>query len=176
MPRARLSVKRDPVSQPLDPSYLHIALTQGKIALVDAVDFDWLNQWNWCAHYNKNSGLWYAERVDVSTGRRITYAMHRMILGCSSEERGDHKNGDGLDNRRNNLRKCTQADNAKNHRRYQTNKSGFSGVAFVSKNCWRAYINADKVRKHLGCYRTPEEASKAYQAAAIELFGEFNRQ
>src|SRR6266705_3647435 len=96
MPRKIVPVKRLPVAQPLDKPYRFIPLTQGQIAIVDAADFDWLNQWNWCAHNHPNGGF-YAVRVDYSHGRKDFLYMHKVILNC--ECLGDHKNGNKLDNR-----------------------------------------------------------------------------
>ena len=82
-----------------------IPLTQGKVAIVDDADFDWLNQWKWYAIHRRS--IWYAETRDRSTGRCIR--MHRLITKVQPDLQVDHRNRDGLDNRRCNLRCCTNS-------------------------------------------------------------------
>ena len=171
MPKCR--VKRHSVTQPEDISYRLIPLTQGQNALVDAADFEWLSKWNWCAHWSETKNGFYAER---GTSKDGAIAMHRVILECSKSEQGDHRNGNTLDNRRRNLRRCAHAQNVKNHCRYKNNKSGFIGVSMIREsqiNPWRAVINIDKKRIHLGCFSDPQAAARAYDAAATRLFGAF---
>ena len=101
--------------------------------------------------------------------------MHRLILGCGPGEEVDHRNGNGLDNRRGNLRPATHALNQANVRRVRA-KSGFKGVSRwvrPSPRPWRAHITVKGRMKFLGAFATPEEAARAYDAAARELFGEF---
>jgi len=88
-----------------------IPLTQGKVAIVDAADYDWLNQWKWYA--SKEGRVFYAIRRDNDCGGRdIKVRMHRVILGVPTGLEGDHINGDGLDNRRANLRTVTKQQNS----------------------------------------------------------------
>jgi len=163
------SVKRHPVVQPLDKSIRLIPLTQGQNAIVDASDYDWLSQWNWVAHWCPHTQSFYARRNESVDGRRRTLRMHVFILGCKSGECGDHRNHDTLDNRRVNLRKCTNAQNAMNRRMPKTNSTGFKGVSWHKRTRkWRARIG----QTELGLFATKEQAAIVYNQAAIVKFGE----
>jgi hypothetical protein len=169
-------VKRHTVVQPLDTSYRLIPLTQGQNTIVDAGDFDWLSQWNWWADKNPKTGKFYALRADQINNRAPKVRMHRLILGCNDSEEGDHRNCDGLDNRRDNLRKCTRRENTRNRKLPATSTTGYKGV-FFHRECktkpWQARIFASPKKFHLGMFYTREEAARAYDAKAKELFGEF---
>jgi hypothetical protein len=159
---------RHNVSQPDDESIKLIPLTQGKNAIVDASDYDYLMQWNWCAYFNKN---WYAARnLPRGTGGG-TITMHVQLTGYPLT---DHRNRDSLDNRRSNLRKATIQQNNHNRRKGRDNTSGFKGVSLDKRdNRWRAYINYNNKQIGLGYYDRKEDAAEAYDAAAVQYFGEF---
>jgi AP2 domain len=166
MPKRRFS--RHSVSQPLDKDYRFIPLTQGQNAIVDAADFDWLNQWNWRAKWGVTTKSFYAAR-----GLETIY-MQRQILDCKENEQADHRNHDTLDNRRGNLRKCTCAENRRNNRMYVTNTTGFRGVSWCEEERgFLAQICAGEMRLRLGVFKTVVEAAKAYDKAAGKLHGEF---
>jgi hypothetical protein len=163
-------VKRHTVVQPLEESYRLIPLTQGQNAIVDTADFEWLGRWNWVAKWNGHTRSFYVER-------RGNIRMHRLILDCKSGEQGDHRNHDTLDNRRGNLRKCTQADNSHNQPKRRNNKSGFKGVSYYGWHRitpkWLACIKPNSKSISIGYFDTPEEAARAYDKVAKKLFGEF---
>ena len=178
MPKQR--VVRHEVVQPLDTSYRLIPLTQGQNAIVDALDFEWLSKYNWYAQWCECTQSFYARRhLPTTNEKRPILPMHREILGCSPAEEGDHKNHDTLDNRRNNLRKCTRAENIRNREMHRCNKSGFKGVSRVRNgrgtlcSTWRAVIRKDRKRVHIGCFATAKEAAAAYDQAAKTYFGDF---
>jgi hypothetical protein len=146
-----------------------IPLTRGLIATIDAADFGRVSGYRW----------------NVLRRGRVTYAqaahgvlMHRLILGLEpgSGQRVDHIDHDGLNNRRENLRLVTQAQNCANQRPRIGTKGGFKGVARVGNN-WRAEVrrrvNGKMERHYLGTFPSPALAALAYDAKAVELFGEF---
>lgn len=150
-----------------------IQLTQGKVALVDDADFDWLNQWKWTA-CQMRSGLWYAGRnATVSPGKRKFLLMHRVISGVDDEREVDHEDGDGLNNRRLNIRVCSQLQNSYNRKHNRNNSSGFKGVRKARGNNWRSTIYVNQKQIHLGVFTSREDAARAYDVAALEHFGEF---
>jgi hypothetical protein len=151
-----------------------LELSQGKVALLDAEDFEWLSQWKWSARRHHRRTLWYAVRgVQLADGRHTTVQLHRQILDAPVHLQVDHIDGNGLNNRRGNLRLATAAQNARN-RRVISGTSGFKGVHFHKRDRrWRADIEVDRKTVCLGYFHTPEEAADAYDAAALEHFGEF---
>lgn len=151
-----------------------IQLTKGKVTLVDDEDYEWLSEFKWQAE-NPRVGLYYAvRRVYVPNGKAIFKKMHREILSVPSDMHVDHRDGNGLNNQRYNIRPCTQAENNRNARLRIDNSSGFKGVGWHNqRNKWVAYIRQDGRLKHLGLFATAEEGARAYDAAAREIFGEF---
>lgn len=152
-----------------------IQLTQGKVAIVDDGDYEYLSQFKWFAR--KNTNVWYAQRHSPYVdGKRKTIHMHREIMSASGEHKVDHLDGNGLNNVRSNLRLATQAQNQYNRPKQANNASGFKGVHLrASDNVWVAHITHDGIRKHLGRFSSSEEAARAYDAAAKEFHGEFAR-
>jgi hypothetical protein len=141
-----------------------IALSRGEYAIVDAVDYDWLSQWKW----TYSSG--YARRTVQENGKEIRVYMHRQILNPLSCFLVDHINRNKLDNRKSNLRLSNKSLNAANSKVRIDNTSGFKGVAYNSDlKKWVAKLN----RQHIGVFYSKEEAALAYNARAIEVYGEF---
>lgn len=149
-----------------------IQLTQGKVALVDDEDFEYLNQWKWHL-YKQNRNNFYARTVLYKNKKRIGIVMHRLLIQCDGKII-DHISGDGLDNRKYNIRCCTRSENPINRRINTNNLSGYKGVSYfkVVKK-WRAQIQYKKIVYHLGIYEKLIDAAKAYNEAAIKFHGEF---
>lgn len=153
-----------------------IKLTQGKVAIVDDLDFEWLSQWSWCAH-KVTRGEWYASRGETRGGKSRHILMHREILGLKLGDplTVDHRNRDTLDNRRSNLRKATHSENCANRRVRSDSKSGIKGVTWSKTfSKWSAQVFKDGKRYGAGLHDSKEQASSAYEAKALELFGEFS--
>jgi len=149
-----------------------IPLTQGKVALVDDEDYEWLSQFKWYANSWKTR-TWYAVRHH----NRKLIGMHRMILNPQNGEHSDHIDGNGLNNQRANLRLCDCAQNQHNSGG-RGGSSRFKGVRYVGFpfNPWAAHIRARGICPlDLGCFATEEDAARAYDDAALQLHGEFAR-
>lgn len=147
-----------------------LILSQGKVALVDDEDFDWLNQWKWCVMRRKKT--FYVVR-SARSHSKMAY-LHRVILNAPKGMEVDHINGDGLDNRRSNLRLATRAENGRNRHMQVNNKSGYKGVSWYKQyGRWRTTIKVSGKTLNLGYFDLPEIAALAYDEAARGYFGEF---
>lgn len=104
-------------------------------------------------------------------------AMHRLIMGNPEGMHIDHRDGNTLNNCRDNLRACTRSQNKANSKLYKNNRSGFKGVSRVNstRRPWVALIYRNRKQIFLGRFDTPEEAHEAYKAAAVSIYGEFAR-
>ena len=143
-----------------------INLTKGYVAIINSKDFKRVNKYSWWA--GTSEGIPYAiTRIDNKLTR-----MHRFIMNAPQASHVDHKNHDTLDNRRGNLRICSNQQNRFNISKNKSNTSGYKGVSRHG-NKWRACISLNYKQMHLGSFDTKELAAKAYNAKAIELFGAY---
>lgn len=153
---------------------VRIPLTYGKFAVIDADDEPLVSGFRWRAH--ERFGIWYAIANVARDGRRSLIQMHRLITDAPVGVYVDHRNGDGLDNRRSNLRHCSNSQNQQNRHQLTTNTSGYRGVTWNrASNKWQAAIKHQQESHYLGLYEHLEDAARAYDAAARELFGDFMR-
>lgn len=157
-----------------------IPLSKGFVALVDDRDYVRLARYEWYASgYTLRSGLvkWRAVRnIRRPDGKKRLQYMHREIMGAPPGVDVDHKRGDGLDNRRRNLRLATRSQNNQNQRNGRRHKSSrFKGVSWDGRDGrWHAYITPPGGRrKSLGYFGGEAAAARAYDEAARRLFGEF---
>lgn len=152
-----------------DVCYL-IPLTQGKFAVIDGMDLPLVEGFSWYARHTHNS--WYA----TSSG---TIHMHDVVLPHDPKLVVDHRNGDGLDNRRHNLRHATLSQNQQNRIHIGNGKkktSRYRGVFWHNAaRKWGAGFMLNQRNNYLGVFNDEIEAAKAYDAAVIEHFGEFAR-
>jgi len=151
-----------------------IPLTQGQFALVDDEDFEFLNQWKWCAQNSWDKTRFYAVRhiKGEPPRRQKRLFMHRVLMGIDDKLFGDHKDGNGLNNQRFNLRPATNGQNLANCGKYRTNTSGFKGVTWHQKH-WRAEIRINKIKTFIGHFDDKLDAARAYDLLAVSTFGEF---
>ena len=151
-----------------------IQLTQGKVALVDDDDFEYLNQWKWQANQKQNKRFyaWRGKKID---GKYKMIYLHRFILKLTDKKIFvDHANMDTLDNRKINLRICNRSQNAVNTDKNKINLLGFKGISFDKRsNKYYSSICINKKRIHLGTFIDPKDAARAYNQAAQKYHGEF---
>lgn len=150
-----------------------IPLTQGKFAIVDDGDYEWLNKYKWYAVKNRNT--YYAVRKPSrKQGKRTRIYMHRQILDAPKELQVDHANHNGLDNRRQNIRTCTHKQQQHNRLPVKNSSSKYKGVQwYESGKKWKAKIGYNNQYICLGYFVNEVDAAKAYDEKARELFGEF---
>jgi hypothetical protein len=149
-----------------------VKLSKGLFALVDDEDFEKVSAFKWSASTHKTP---YAIRSFGPKNHRQFEYMHRFIVGADPNLDVDHENGNTLDNRKENLRIASRSDNMKNRNHSVIAKSGFRGV-YAKKGAgkpWYARIVKYGKVKHLGYFYTAEEAAKAFDKAAKEIYGEF---
>jgi hypothetical protein len=151
-----------------------IKLTKGQIAVVDAEDYERLNQWKWTALVTPY-GYYATRSIRTETGKTKSIYMHRAVLNATTSL-VDHINGNRLDNRKVNLRLCNHSENNMNMSSHADSTSKYKGVYWVKRDRkWRARIQINKKLKSLGCFDCEIEAALAYNKAAQQLFGEFAR-
>ena len=153
-----------------------IALTRGLEATIDEDDYDLVKERTWHALAASNRKGWYAAtNMPVGRCQYKIVRMHRLILGIKDGRLVDHRNRDGLDNRRDNLRIANHTQNRANA--IGRGVSPYRGVTYEPKRNsarpWVANLWSGRRVKRLGCFETQEEAALAYNVAARDAFGEF---
>lgn len=145
-----------------------ITLTQGKIALVDDEDYEWLSQWKWTLLKSVSKGVthYYGRR------RGDKALLHRMIMKTPPLLEVDHKDRNGLNNQKYNLRNCTRSQNMANQ---VLSYSKTKGIYTNKNGTIRSVITVNKEHIHLGYFTSVEEAVIAYNNVALHYFGEYAR-
>ena len=151
-----------------------IELTRGYVALVDDADFEWINKWRWHADVNRST-VYAARAFKTDTGKRVTIRMHRAIMGVTDPKVFvDHKFGNGLDNQRENLRTCTNAQNLLNRGSDKDSSSRFKGVYWhKTGKKGAAGIKASGKMEHIGLFENEEDAARHFNQWAKIHHGEF---
>jgi hypothetical protein len=143
-----------------------IVLNNGMVTLVDDDDYEWVSKHRWT--YQKMGG--YVKRSHRPQGKVVTLMLHREVMKAPPHLYVDHINRDPLDNRKANLRLADDKQSSRNRGKRKTSKSPYKGVQ-QDKRTGRWSVNV--ACKHVGFYATAEEAARAYDRKALELYGEF---
>ena len=150
--------------EPIRP-WSYVDLTNGGFALVDDDDLDLLDGVSW-RHVREGLSIY------AIAGRRLR--MHRLILDAPDGVMVDHRNGNGLDNRRSNLRLCTNSQNQANRQKRSSGSAPYRGVTWHKQaGKWQAAVKVGGKNLYLGLFHSAEAAGRAYDAMALEHFGEF---
>lgn len=154
----------------MQSGFVEVKLTRGLVTIIDAEDFELVSQWKWCAQRSGNTD--YVHRRHGKT----TVKLHRFLLDAPAGMHVDHMNGNGLDNRRENLRLCTQVENRRNSQKQAGSISDFKGVSKQKgrDKAWTASLYVGK-KRYMQYFFTELEAAIAYDGMAKEHFGEFAR-
>lgn len=149
-----------------------LPLTQGKLAAVDSEDFERLSKYNWRYTRHANSA---AREVSILGSQKVKV----IPIACEVLQTGkrvDHKDCDGLNNQKLNLRICTTSQNAQNSRKATEASSEYKGVwRDEARNKWRSRIMLNGAEYFIGRYKTEVQAAVFYDLAAVHLFKEFAR-
>lgn len=150
----------------------------GRVALVDDKNYELVMRYRWYAWEQQRPGHTngpYAQTNIMVNGRKTTTQMHKLLAPQWSKI--DHADGNGLNNQENNLRDGSGARNNRNQRGKRTSVSGYKGVSIHQSHGrrprWRARIRHNGAQSLIGLFDSPEAAARAYDAKAIELFGEY---
>lgn len=159
---------------------VNVSTTRGPkvFAKISPQDAARILQYKWRFIQNKKGRVGQTIRYAVAQEKRdgiyVRLKMHRLILDAPEGTHVDHINGDGLDNRRENIRICTPQLNQANSRKHIVGSSRYKGVAWsAAARKWRAYIAVDRKQTHLGLFESEVEAAQAYDQKAREVFGEY---
>lgn len=153
----------------------NIELTQGKTTLVDDADYVRLNKFKWYVRPTRYTS--YAVRnVRIAKNKKRIERMHRVILGLQLGDKRitDHRDGNGLNNVRSNLRVCTYTQNNQSRRKQNVGTSKYKGVHWHCRlHKWHSRIQINKKQVFLGCFDSEIAAAVAYNRAALKYFGQF---
>lgn len=144
-----------------------ILLSQGKVALVDDEDYASVAGMRWQA-VNIKGSIYACTRMNS----KMQY-LHRVIMQPTDRQLVDHKDGNGLNNLRSNLRICTDRQNARNSISRRNKSSHFKGVSKTTNGYWKVQICVDGFARRLGTFQNDINAARVYDVTAQHYFGEF---
>jgi len=145
-----------------------------KEILIDEEDYDIVKNYNWFLDRSDKINNFYIITLKQVNNKVTKIYLHRLILNAQKKEYVDHINHNSLDNRKCNLRKCTNAENMWSRGKPKSNKSGYKGVSWEARyKKWQVIISVNKKKKFLGYFNNKEDAARAYNEAALKYHGEF---
>lgn len=152
----------------------YVTLTKGHTAVIDAADADFVGIFNWWAQEMPHA-VYAARTTPRGEGKKKIF-LHRYLMRPPEGMDVDHIDGDGMNNRRSNLRVATRHENACNQKIRAANTSGFKGVSFEKfTGRWAASICSNNKYKRIGRFDTVDEAGAAYAEWSRSLHGRFGR-
>lgn len=160
-------------------SYVVLELSQGQKTIINTSDYDKIKNIRWFAYRSRTAKTFYVignlPRRDHPEGKQKGVKLHRFLFDLDDPKTTvDHKDGNGLNNIRENLRVCTQLQNSRNYPIPHNNTSGYKGVSWNKiRKKWQAKISVCGVRKSMGYYDDPKDAAIAYNHGALEYHNEF---
>lgn len=156
-------------------SYREIPITRGLVTRVDEEEYARFTKGKWQALIGTSGKVYAYRKTSRKEGpRRIEY-LHRLVMNAGPGEQVDHRDGDGLNNQRSNLRLCTNQQNGANRGKTRVNQSGRKGVIIMPSGRLQAIVRFNGKNIYLGIYDDLDVAANAYLKKAKELFGEFAR-
>ena len=152
-----------------------IQLANGRgIALVDDADWEMCAEHSWRLRKSSGTGTSYAITNIHVDGKKTTILLHRFIVKAPKDKQVDHRNGNGLDCRRDNMRLCTHQENCRNRKKQRGCSSIYKGVSWSKQHqLWQSRGIHNQVYYHLGYFASEVEAARAYNTFAVEHFKEF---
>lgn len=152
-----------------------ISLKNGRIAIIDDEDYEIVSQYRWYLLKGKNTEYACHKKTENAISLP-TILMHRLVMNAPKGSQIDHINGDGLDNRKCNLRFCSHQENSRNSPKNWRGTSKYKGVGLCKRRKkWRARIKLNNKQVEIGCYNTEIEAATAYNMVALANFRQFAR-
>jgi len=152
-----------------------IPLSQGKFALIDDEDYERVSKYKWCVNSSGYAVRSFRELQANGNYKQKAMKMHRFIMNANEGDGIiDHRDTIRINNQKYNLRVASFVENLRNQKINKNNKSGFKGVRLHKpSSLYIAQIGINGKQKHIGYFKCPVEAAKAYNEAAIKYFGEF---
>lgn len=153
------------------PDWVEIRVGRSSVAKVDFCDFEIVSRYKWSKVGQEHCK--YAQMQKRSQDS-VHVKMHRLILDVPKGVVVDHINGDGLDNRRANLRSCSHGENLRNSRKHCKSSSAYKGVYWSKKECrWIAQLVLSGKKIYGGRFKHEEDAARRYDEMALDHFGEY---